>query len=174
MDIEMGFIGALWGFSGVVMLLLFAVFRLAHRAEEALDSTLSAGQWVFLVAFSLFMLIAEGYRGFQKKFSPRTAARVKYLYDHPNALRVLLAPLFCMGYFFATRKTRITAICLTLGIILLVVLVRFVPQPWRGMIDFGVVLGLSYGIISFGIFTIQALFTPSFPHSPEVPERFDS
>lgn len=152
------------------MLLGLAIYRLAPRAQEALESNLTKEQWVFLVVFALFMLVAEGYRGFQKRFSPRTAARVKYLRDHPKASYVLLAPLFCMGYFFAKRKTRITVICLTLGIILLVVLVRFAPQPWRGLIDFGVVLGLSYGIVSFAVFTARALFTPSFEHSPEVPE----
>jgi len=151
-------------------LLGYAVFRLTPRAMEALTSPLSGGQWIFLVVFAGFMLVAEGYRGFQKKFSPRTAARVKYLRDHPVALHLVLAPLFCMGYFFATRKTQITAICLTAGIVLLVVLVRYLPQPWRGMVDFGVVLGLTYGMISLAAFTGRALFAPDYPHSPETPE----
>lgn len=167
----MGLIGAFWGFSGVVALLGFAIFRLAPRAAESLAGPLTTVQWIFLVVFALFMLVAEGYRGFQKKFSPRTAARVKYLKDHPRLLHVLLAPAFCMGYFFAKRKTQITAICLTLGIVLLVILVRFLPVPWRGLVDFGVVLGLSYGVLSFAVFTGKALFTKDYPHSPEVPEE---
>lgn len=165
----MGIFGAIWGFAGVVTLIGYAVYRLAPRAWEALQSPLTTGQWVFLVVFALFMLVAEGYRGFQKKFAPRTAARVKYLRDHPKMLHVLLAPFFCMGYFHAKRKTQITAICLTLGIVLLVVLVRYLPFPWRGIIDFGVVLGLSYGIASFALFTGKALSKGEFPHSPEVP-----
>ncbi len=166
----MGFIGALWGFSGVVALLGFAIYRLTPRALEALEYSLSTGQWIFLIVFTLFMLVAEGYRGFQKKFSPRTAARVKYLHDHPGFLHVVLAPFFCMGYFFAKKKTQITAICLTLGIVLLVILVGQLSQPWRGLIDFGVVLGLTYGIASFAIFTAKALFGKNYPHSPEVPD----
>ncbi len=165
----MGVLGALWGFSGVTALLAYAIWRLAPRAVEAFHSPLSGVQWVFLVGFALFMLVAEGYRGFQKKFSPRTAARVKYLRDHPRPLHVALAPAFCMGYFHATRKTQVTAICLTLGIALLVVLVRFLPAPWRGLVDFGVVLGLSYGMASFAIFTAKALSGRDYPHSPEVP-----
>ncbi|MEO0416082.1 MAG: hypothetical protein AAF226_14135, partial [Verrucomicrobiota bacterium] len=98
-----------------------------------------------------------------------TAARVKYLRDNPTLVRTLLAPLFAMGYFFANQKTKIIAISLSLGILLLVLLVRLVPQPWRGIIDFGVVLGLSWGLISFIIFTVKALFTDSFNHSPETP-----
>lgn len=146
-----------------------AIYRLAPRAAEALEGTLTTGQWIFLVVFAIFMLVAEGYRGFQKKFSPRTAARVKYLRDHPKPLHVLLAPAFCMGYFFAKRKTQITAICLTLGIVLLVVLVKFLPSPWRGLVDFGVVLGLTYGVISFAVFTAKALFGKDYQHSPETP-----
>jgi hypothetical protein len=165
----MGAIGAIWGFSGVVALLGYAVYRLAPRAAEALNAPLTSAQWVFLVGFAVFMLVAEGYRGFQKKFSPRTAARVKYLSDHPSSLHVLFAPFFCMGYFFAKRKTQITAISLTIGIVLLVVLVRYLPAPWRGLVDFGVVLGLSYGILTFAYFTVQAFRDERYPHSPEVP-----
>lgn len=165
----MGKLGAIWGFSGVVALLGYAIWRLAPRASEAIQGGLSVGQWGLLVVFAGFMLFAEGYRGFQKKFSPRTAARVRYLNDHPTSLRVLFAPFFCMGYFYATRKTKITAIALTLGIFLLVLLVSFLSQPWRGIIDFGVVLGLSYGIVSFAAFTVKACFGNEFPHSPEVP-----
>ncbi len=165
----MGELGAFWGFSGVVGLLGYAIYRLVPRASVALDSPLTSAQWVFLVGFALFMLVAEGYRGFQKKFSPRTAARVRYLRDHPTYLHVVLAPLFCMGYFHAKPRTRITSICLTAGIVLLVMLVGYLPSPWRGLVDFGVVVGLGYGILSFVVFTIKALCGEHFPHSPEVP-----
>lgn len=167
----MRIIGALWGLLGVTALIGSAIYRLTPRAVEALEMGLTLWQWIALVGFALFMLVAEGYRGFQKKFSPRTAARVKFLNDHPTPLRVVLAPFFCMGYFHANRKTQLTAIILTLGIILLVVLVHYCPQPWRGIIDFGVVLGLTWGIISFWIFTFQAMTHKDYPHSPETPDR---
>lgn len=166
----MSWIGAIWGFSGVVTLLGYAIVRLAPRAAEALKMPLEPIHWIFLGVWTLFMLVAEGYRGFQKKFSPRTAARVRYLRDAGRPAHHLFAPFFCMGYFHAKRKTQITAICLTLGIILLVVLVRFLPQPWRGMVDFGVVLGLTWGIVSFAIFTARELFGSGEGNSPEVPD----
>lgn len=165
----MGRIGAIWGFAGVAALLGFAVYRLGMRAMELKGVSLNSGQWLFLVVFAVFMLVAEGYRGFQKKFSPRTAARVRFLYEHPRPLHVLLAPFFCMGYFHAKRKTQITAISLTVGIVLLVLLVRLLPSPWRGMVDLGVVLGLSYGLISFALFTARAFSAKGLQHSPEVP-----
>lgn len=165
----MGVIGAIWGFLGVNALIGFAIYRLAPRAWQALESDLTTWQWVILIAWTLFMLVSEGYRGFQKKFSPRTAARVRYLRDHPRPLHVLLAPFFCMGYFYATKKTKIVSICLTLGIICLVMLVSLLPTLWRGIVDCGVVAGLAWGIASFWIFTAKALTNPDYPHSPETP-----
>ena len=166
----MRFIGTFWGLIGVTLLIGSAIYRLTPRALEAINMGLNGLQWAALIGFAIFMIIAEGYRGFQKKFSPRTAARVRYLRDHPNIVRTLLAPLFCMGYFHANKKTKIVATVLTVGIIFLIILVSFCPQPWRGIIDTGVVLGLSWGLTSFLIFTAQALTQKDFPHSPETPE----
>ena len=165
----MGWIGAIWGLAGVLALLGCAIYRLTPRALEAIRADLSSLQWGILIVWVVFMLVAEGYRGFQKKFSPRTAARIRHLRDHPLPLHVALAPLFCMGYFHALRKTRIIAFALTFGILLLVISVHYVPKPWRGIIDAGVVLGLSYGVISLIVFAFLALCRKDFPHSPEVP-----
>lgn len=167
----MRIVAPLWAFIGIVLLLGSAIFRLAVRAAEAVQGGLSGWQWVVLGAWTLFMGVGEGYKGFQCRFSPRTAARIRYLRDHPTGLRTLLAPFFGMGYFHATRRTQYTAIGLTIGIIILVVLVSHCPQPWRGIIDFGVVVGLTWGVVSFAIFTGKAILDPVFPHSPEVPVR---
>ncbi|MDG1357219.1 MAG: hypothetical protein P8P36_03400 [Akkermansiaceae bacterium] len=164
------FIGVPWAIIGVSALLLRAIIGLSKHAKNAIESGLTTWQWSVLVLFALFMVVAEGYRGFQKKFSPRTAARVKYLRDHPTLLRIILAPIFSMGFFHANRKTKLTAYILTTGIICLVVAITFFcPDPWRGIIDFGVVLGLTWGLISFWIFAIQALTKTSFSQSPETP-----
>ncbi len=164
-------LGPIWGTLGICLILGSAIVRLFPKAWEAVGSELSTLQWIVLGVWVVFMLFAEGYRGFQKKFSPRTAARVRYLRDQPDMLRTLLAPLFCMGFFHATRKTKIIAYALTFGIIGLVLLVRFFfAQPWRGIIDSGVVLGLSYGLISFLIFTFQAMTRADYAHSAETPE----
>lgn len=164
-----GIIGSAWGALGVFALLGTATGRLAPRALEAVRMELTPLHWIILVLWVLFMAYAEGYKGFQKKFSPRTAARVHHLSTRPRLLHTLLAPLFCMGYFHATKRTKIVAYALTTGIILLVILVRMAPQPWRGIIDAGVVIGLSWGMISLAIYILRA-FAKSRPDaSPEVP-----
>ena len=69
----------------------------------------------------------------------------------------MLAPVFCMGYIHATRKRKIVSWCVTLGIVMLVLLLRVTPQPWRGIVDAGVVTGLSLGILSLLFYVWQDL-----------------
>jgi hypothetical protein len=159
----------LWGLGGIFFLVGFAVYRLTPRAVEAVASGLGPGQWAVLGAWTLFMAYGEGYRGFQKRFSPRTAARARWLRDRADTVRAALAPLFCMGYFHATRRVRITSIGLTAGIVVLVVAVSLCPQPWRGIIDFGVVVGLAWGLVSLAWFAWEAMTSPEFDYSPETP-----
>jgi hypothetical protein len=115
------------------------------------------------------MGFAEGYKGFQRGYSPRVAARLLYLRDNVTPLRLILAPLFCMGFFHIRRKRMIITYCLLLGIITLIQLVHMLQQPWRGIIDFGVVVGLSWGTTSILLFVLKAFFTDKFDHSPEMP-----
>jgi hypothetical protein len=166
----MGMIGALWGMSGVLLLLGSAVYRLAPLAADAFSCDLLWYHWVSLLLVVVFMAYAEGYVGFQQRFSPRVAARARYLRDHPRIAFIIFAPFFCMGYFHATRRRRITSVSLTVGIIALILLVRLLPQPWRGIIDAGVVIGLAWGILSLLVFGVQAFSAHRFAYSPDVPE----
>lgn len=165
-----GAFGAFWGLFGVILLLTSATFRLTPLAIDAFSYQFSWHHWAALLVIVLGMAYAEGYRGFQKGFSPRVAARARYLRDHPLLFHAIFAPFFCMGYYHATKRRKIVSISLTLGIIMLIVLVRFVEQPWRGIIDAGVVVGLAWGIVSLLLFSGFALFSRSYHHSPEVPE----
>ncbi len=167
----MGTLGAIWGIAGVTLLLGSAVYRLAPLAVNAFLYEFYWYHWLSLALIVLFMAYAEGYRGFQQRFSPRVAARARYLKEHPRVLHVVLAPFFCMGYFHATRRRKITSVSLTVGIVILVLLVRLLPQPWRGIIDAGVVLGLIWGLVSLLIFCAAAFISKEFNYSPEVPEE---
>lgn len=170
----MGTLGAIWGITGVSLLLASAIYRLTPLAINAFLYRFFWYHWVSLALIVLFMAYAEGYRGFQQRFSPRVAARARYLRENPRVLYVLLAPFFCMGYFHATRRRKITSVSLTAGIIILVLLVRLLPQPWRGIIDAGVVIGLIWGLVSLFVFFLIAFISKEFAYSPEVPEEGDS
>ncbi len=164
-----GMLGAIWGLAGVSLLLVSAIYRLTPLAADAFSHDLFWYHWLSLVFIIFFMAYAEGYRGFQQRFSPRVAARARYLRDHPAFLHALLAPFFCMGYFHASGRRKITSLSLTAGIIILIGMVRLVSQPWRGIIDAGVVTGLVWGVVSLWIFSIKAFGPGRFEYSPEVP-----
>lgn len=163
--------GALWGVIGVALLLASAIYRLTPVAVEALTSGLQWYHWVFLLLVLLFMAYAEGFQAFQHGFSPRVAARARYLRTDSNMLHALFAPLFCMAYFHTARRRRITSLSVTAGIIILIILVRLLPQPWRGIVDAGVVVGLAWGLIALVIFSFQAFTCETFDYCPEVPEQ---
>jgi hypothetical protein len=170
-----GLIGVIWGFTGVVGLIGYAIIQLSHVAIDAFAHTWLGHHWLALAGIVVFMAYSEGYRGFQQAFSPRTVARTLYLYEHPTALRVLLAPLFCMGYFHIIKRRQIVIIGLTVFIIVLIILVRLLHQPWRGIVDAGVVVGLTWGLVSLLLFAGKALLSSeSFPYSPDVPQEASS
>lgn len=140
---------ALWGVGGVLLLLGQALARLIPIALEPLQQgTLSAPQWVVLLSWVLVSAYSEGYRGFQKGFAPRVVGRAFELAASPRPLFVLLAPAYCMTYFAAPRARMITSWCVTSAIVGLVVAVRQLDQPWRGIIDGGVVVGLGWGVVA--------------------------
>jgi hypothetical protein len=165
-----GTFGALWGITGFSLFLGSAIYRLTLLSMDAFSYDFLWYHWASLVLIVMIMAYAEGYRGFQQSFSPRFAARAKYLKSHPNTLYAILGPFFCMSYFHASRKRMVTSISLTVGIIMLILSVRLLPQPWRGIMDAGVVIGLLWGLISILIFSFQAFFSNEFLYSPEVPD----
>ena len=165
----LGTISAIWGIVGLSLILGSALVRLYPHARELAQTPFAGYHWAALIASLLFMGYAEGYKGFQCRFSPRAAARALYLKNHPTFMRALFAPFFCMSFFHATRKRRMVSYSLTAMIILLIVMVRHLAQPWRGIVDAGVLLGLAWGLISLWIFTAQAFFGQGFKTSPETP-----
>ena len=159
-----------WGIGGVLLLLIFAIFRLAPMALELENSSMSMVHWLTLAFSVIYMAYAEGYKGFHLGFAPRVVVRARYLANNPRPLHVLLAPLFCMGYIYATRRRQIVSFALTTMIICFVLITRSMPQPWRGILDAGVVVGLSLGVLSIGYFLIISSSDPTrLTISAEVP-----
>lgn len=159
---------AIWSVVGFSLLLGEAFYKVIPFVIELFSLPLTAGHWAALVGWSLFMAYSEGYRGFQKHYSPRFAARAHWLKNNPNSINPWLAPLFCMCFLGTTRKRKIVAYCLTSGIVLLVIYIRSLPQPWRGIIDAGVLIGLSWGLLSVLWFCWQAFNHEQVAVDPEV------
>ncbi len=165
-----GALAATWGMAGFSLLIASAIFRLGDIAWDVRNYELSTFQWFLLLASVLFMAYSEGYKGFQLKFSPRFAARCLYLKQNPRLLHSLLAPLFCMGFFYTTKRRKIASSILAVAIIGFILIAHQLTQPWRGILDAGVVVGLGWGMISLIYFMRQAFTDPSFDYSPELPD----
>ena len=170
----LGWVGLLWGVGGVVVLLSTAVARLFPLALELFGFDLGIAHIVAYGAGLVCMGWSEGYRGFQKAFSPRVVARAFVLARNPRLPWVLLAPAFCMGFFHATRKRVVVAWTLTSAIVGLVLLVRGVPQPWRGVIDLGVVAGLAWGLVALLGFFFLGLSGRRMPVDADLPAPVDA
>ena len=159
-----------WGAGGVAAFLLFAVVRLSPIALEPLAGELS---WSIVAAYALSIAslgYSEGYRAFQLRYSPRVVARARHLAAGPLRPAMLLAPIFCMGLFGATRRLWIVSWSVLIGVAGLVVIVKALPQPWRGAVDAGVVVGLSWGVLTIAWWWIQARRGRSIPVPPGVPD----
>ncbi len=149
---------ATWGVLCVLALLGQAIARLTPMAIEPwLDGSLTITHQVLYVVAIVFMGYSEGYRGFQLRFSPRVVARAFWLGDNPTPLRVIFALPFCMSLFHSTKRQMTISYSIIVMIVLLVWGVRHLSQPWRGMVDAGVVVGLAWGSLAILAFYFQAL-----------------
>jgi hypothetical protein len=167
----LAWLAAFWGVGGVLLMLGNAVYRLTPIALEPLWAGgllwWHGALYVGSVAFNGY---AEGYKAFQKAFSPRVAARALHLARHPRPLHVVLAPAFCMGLFHATRKRMLTSWIILIAVVGVVIAVRLLAQPWRGIIDAGVVVGLSWGIVATLVYFGRGLAGHALPGSADLPD----
>ena len=162
-----GTAAAAWGLLGAAALLLNAVVRLAPVALEAFVAyRLDAWQWLLALGGVAFMGYL-GYRGFQQGFSPRVVVRALHLARNPRPLHVILAPLFCMGLIHASRRRLVASWVLLVSIVGIVLVVRRLPQPYRGIIDVGVVFGLGW-LVALAAFAWAAVVGSPPRVSPEL------
>lgn len=166
----LGWLILAWGVGGVFVILLNPVLRLGRVALEALEGPLGPEHWLIGGVWVAIMGYAEGYRGFHKQFAPRVVVRSLELANRPTWIPALFAPLTAMGLIHATRKRLIVSRSLLVGIVLIVVLVRQLPQPWRGVIDVGVVVGLGTGLVSLVGWCIAALRGHTSTMAADLPE----
>lgn len=162
---------ALWGIFGFVLILSQAVFRLAPLAWEPIaEGNLQSWHWALYGASMLFNGYSEGYKAFQLQVAPRVVARASHLANHPRTLHVILAPFFCMALFHASRKRLIISWLVYAGIVAIVLAVRQLSQPWRGIVDAGVVVGLSWGIIAIIVTFVSVARGGELTSSAELPD----
>ncbi len=170
----MAYLAAGWGLAGVLGILGFAVYRLTPNALASFEYGFGAVEWGVFVVWMIFMVYSEGIRGFHQAFSPRVVSRARALSRNPQPWHVALAPFFCFGFFHATRKRMIVSWSVAGGIVCLVLLVRLLHQPWRGIVDCGVVAGILVGMVSILYFAGRWLAGRPFDFPPDLPPTKES
>lgn len=154
----------IWAVVGILGLLAQAQLRLGKIAWEAVVSggltqsqALTCLSWVMLNAY------LEGYRGFHRRFVPRVVARANHLATVPDAFPRWLGPIYAMAYVRAAPRAQYAAWGVTAAVLIAIFFVRQIDQPWRGIIDAGVVVGLLIGSVSLVLAAAQCLLgkTPS-------------
>lgn len=82
----------------------------------------------------------------------------------------VLAPAFCIGYFHGTKKRVISSWCVTTVVFLTVVGVKRLGNPYRAIIDAGVIVGLAWGVVSILVIYTKSLIAGRPPaYDPSLP-----
>ena len=144
----LGRIGFFWGAIGVIGLLFTSVVRLSDIALEFLLYPAQIWHYGALALWVVFMAYSEGYKGFQQGFSPRVAARLIWLQKNPKPWLVVLAPVYAMGFIYASKKRTIVSFCILVMVMVFIFIALNLPQPWRPILDAGVVVGLLWGVVA--------------------------
>jgi len=127
------FLASLWGSGGVIYILAKAIKRVVPIAMEPFTEgavPLSQVQLGIYVVTCLWFAYVEGYKGFQTKFSPLVVKRSLTLQPGKSGiLHFLLAPLYSMGLFHASKKRKIVSWSVTIGVAAIVAAVKRLPYP---------------------------------------------
>jgi len=167
----MAIFGSVWGSFGMIYILAKAIVRVLPIALEPFKKSsslvLSPIQWSLYVASCLFFAYVEGYKGFHLKFSPLVVKRSFTLVigtkQGNNPINHLLAPLYSMGLFAATKKRMIVSWSISIGVTIIVALVKKLSPVARCILDAGVVVGLSVGSMSILYHYVRSIITGTIP-----------
>lgn len=137
----------LWALLGVATLLGTAVARLGRRGLETVIGGLAPGEWVALLLLTAAFVYGEGVVALQRRWIPRVVDRANALAGEPSVPLRVLAPLYGMSLVGAPIG-RVFRAWLGVGAIVVAVsIVRALPEPWRGIVDFSVAAALGWALL---------------------------
>jgi hypothetical protein len=155
---------ALYAFLVILFILGGAVAGCAAVGLGVREVRLTTLQLVALGWVLVFFAVVEGYLGFHRSWAPATARRcilAGFAATMPcsaaSVSTALLAPVFAMGFFFASTRRLAVSYLLVTFVIGVVIAVKQCPEPWHMIIDCGVAVGLGLGTISFVYYFCRAM-----------------
>jgi hypothetical protein len=141
-----GLVVAAWAIGAIALSLVEAIWRLGARASATLRAGLEPLEWAALIFVVALFLYGEGVRALQRRFVPHVVTRTVAVARSGGAASALLAPLYAMSLVHDAPRAVARAWAGVALIVLAVVAVRELPEPWRGVIDAGVASALSWGL----------------------------
>lgn len=151
-----GHLAALWAVVGTAVLLGASSIQLGLRGAATIVAGLNGVEWLGLIVLTVAFVYGEGIRAIQRRYLPHVFRRIERLRSaHP--IHHVLAPLYAMSLVGFPLRELIAAWAGVAGIVLAVVLVAMLPQPWRGIVDFAVASALGWATIAFVMSAPRAL-----------------
>ncbi len=139
---------SVWTLIGVAALFTSAIYRLGTRGVATIQAGLGWGEWSVLVLLTVAFVYGEGFRALDRRWVPRLVDRALLLRDDPRLFVRLLAPLYGLSLVGAGRDDLIRGWLLTAAILGAALIVRTLPDPWRGIVDFAVAAALAWGLVA--------------------------
>jgi hypothetical protein len=144
-SVRRGTLVAGWGVGGAAALLAWAAVRLGARGADAIRGGLEPAQWLVFVALAVVFLYGEGVLALDRRWAPKVLARARRVSLGDRRALQVLAPLHAMGLVGGPAATAMRSWAGVVAVVGAVLLVRALPDPWRGMIDVAVALALAWG-----------------------------
>lgn len=145
---SVGPLAPVWGLVGVSALFASASYRLGERGVDVIRDGLGGWEWAALAGLTAAFVYGEGFLALDRKWVPRLIRRIRELKRERNLVIRLLAPLYGLSLIGAPRR-RLILSWLGMGAIVgAILLVRAMPDPWRGIVDFAVAAALAWGLVS--------------------------
>lgn len=141
-------LASLWAVLGVAGLFAWAIVRLGSYGVVTIRGGLDAAHWLALVGLTGVFVYGEGYRVLERRWVPHLYRRARVLRSEASTIVRLLAPLHGLSLIAAAPGRLLRAWLGTLAIIGAVLLVRSLPAPWRGIVDFVVAAALFWGFVA--------------------------
>ena len=142
--------------TGVAALFVEAILQLGRRGVEAIRSGLEPLEWAGLVLLVVAFVYGEGMRALARRWVPATIARAFELNAASPLVHKLLAPLYAMTLVGAPARALVRAWIGVALIVLAVLIVRALPDPWRGIVDFAVAGALAVGLAAIAVHSVRA------------------
>lgn len=137
-----------WAVAGLLAIFATAIFRLGDRGIATLQGGLTPAEWLALLILSAAFVYGEGIRALARRWVPFVIARAARLNAESPVRDRILAPVHAMALVGAPPRTLLRAWAGVLAIGAAVLIVRALPEPWRGIIDFAVAAALICGLIA--------------------------